>query len=305
MQVRVTGTTRTGEPIDFETTVPEELAVGDSFILGRAGQQERVVISGVRRCLIPEGVSQTIWTVEPHAETKAPYNRSPRAEEFDRAEERLRDTADEELAALGVVRQATEALSWALAQSDMPPAPEGEPLPAAHAVGTALLFLGVMAHRAVRAAMALIAVGYEPEALGLKRLLTEIHARVKTIIEDSSGQHAREWLEGRPPSTPRKLVAKHGDSEVWKLYSESAHADAAAVKSWLLQRGADREWGIIGSPERRPEFANLVIVELAYEVRDIAVALATIRGLQPPALAALNRALNDAEARYLAPEDGE
>ncbi|HST33500.1 MAG TPA: hypothetical protein VLJ80_08275 [Solirubrobacteraceae bacterium] len=91
--------------------------------------------------------------------------------------------------------------------------------------------------------------------------------------------------------------------EVYDLYSESAHADIEGVKSWLLRPDADGQWGVVGSPERRPDFANAIMVEVALEVRDIAVALASIRGLQPPRLAALDRAINDAEDRYLEPED--
>ncbi|HST33499.1 MAG TPA: hypothetical protein VLJ80_08270 [Solirubrobacteraceae bacterium] len=167
MQVRVAGTTRSGERIDFEMDVPEELTVGDSFTVQRAGQPERVVIASAQHAFTPAGITQTIWTVEPHAEWKGPYNPAAGAEQLDRAEERLRVAADEDLAMLGVVRQATDVLSWALAQSDMPPAPQRESVPTDYAVGTALLFLGVIAHRATRATMALLAVGYEPEALSV------------------------------------------------------------------------------------------------------------------------------------------
>lgn len=131
--------------------------------------------------------------------------------------------------------------------------------------------------------MALVAVGYEPEALGLKRLLTEVHSRMKAILEDESGQHAREWLIGPAPSTPRRLVGKHADQEMFDLCSQSAHADAEGVKRWLLAPRGHRESGILGAPDRWPSFISTVMVEFAFEVRDVAVGLASIRSLTPQA----------------------
>jgi hypothetical protein len=127
--------------------------------------------------------------------------------------------------------------------------------------------------------MALVATGYEPETLGLKRLLTETHSRMKAILEDTSGEHARQWLVGPAPSKPRRIVTKHADREIFDLYSRSAHADAEGIKRWLLQPRAANEWGVIGAPDRWPSFISAVMVEFAFEVRDIAVGLASIRNL--------------------------
>jgi hypothetical protein len=229
-------------------------------------------------------------------------NPAPSAAQFDAAEARLRASADSDLPVLAVVRQATDALSWALCQSDLPATNE-EPVPASHLVATALLFLGVMAHRATRAAMALVAVGYEPETLGLKRLLTEAHSRMKAIMDDPSGEHARSWLVGPAPSTAHRLVGKHADRETFDLYSQSAHADAEGIKRWLLAPHGNREWGVIGAPDRWPSFISAVMVEFAFEVRDIAVGLASVRGLIPPGIGELDAAIDAAEKEYLAAED--
>jgi hypothetical protein len=229
-------------------------------------------------------------------------NPAPSAAHFDAAEARLRANVEADLPVLVVVRQATEVLSWALCQSDLPQTDE-DPVPASHLVATAMLFLGVMAHRATRAAIALAAIGYEPETLGLKRLLTEAHSRMKAILDDASGQYAREWLVGPAPSTPHRVVAKHADREMFDLYSRSAHADAEGIKRWLLQPRSSNEWGVVGAPDRWPGFINTVMVEFAFEVRDIAVGLASIRGLTPPGLAALDDAINAAEKQYLVADD--
>jgi hypothetical protein len=229
-------------------------------------------------------------------------NPAPTAVQFDAGEARLRASVERDLPVFAVVRQATDVLSWVLCQSDLPKSDE-DPVPPSHLVGTALLFLGVMAHRATRAAMALVASGYEPETLGLKRLLTEAHSRMKAIVEDESGEHARQWLVGPAPSTPHRLVAKHADRETFDLYSNSAHADAEGVKRWLLQPRDTNEWGVIGAPDRWPAFISIVMVEFAFEVRDIAVGLAAIRDLTPPGLPSLDSAIDAAEKRYLLADD--
>jgi hypothetical protein len=58
-----------------------------------------------------------------------------------------------------------------------------------------------------------ISFGYEPEAHGLKRRLSEASARLGAVINDPSGEHARQWLAGRGPSTPQRIVGKFGSLE--------------------------------------------------------------------------------------------
>ena len=48
-----------------------------------------------------------------------------------------------------------------------------------------------------------------------------------------SGQHAKQWLEGKGPSTPPKIVGKFGNATLWDVYSMSAHADVRGVHQWL------------------------------------------------------------------------
>ena len=45
------------------------------------------------------------------------------------------------------------------------------------------------------------------------------------------------------------------------------------------------------------------MVEFAFEVRDIAVGLASIRDLTPPGLPALDKAIDATEKRYLVADD--
>ena len=229
-------------------------------------------------------------------------NAAPKTGDYEAAETRLRESAETDLPVLAVLREATDALIWSLFQSEMPPHEDSRPVPPEHYVGTALLFLGVMGLRAARATTAVIAAGYESEAFGLKRLLTEIHSRTKAIIEDPSGQHARDWLVGPSPGTPRKLVTKHADQEMFDMYSASAHADAQGVKDWLVQRTGPRDSGISAAPKRRPQFATVILLECAREVRDLAVALASIRSLTPPGISHLDASIDSAEAVYLVPD---
>ena len=138
-------------------------------------------------------------------------NPAPTAADFDAAEARLRASVNSDLPILAVVRQATDVLSWVLCQSDLPKFDE-DPVPASHLVATALLFLGVMAHRATRAAMALAATGYEPETLGLKRLLTEAHSRMKAILEDASAAMNGSRMAGSEYCTSSTRFSASGSS---------------------------------------------------------------------------------------------
>jgi hypothetical protein len=218
------------------------------------------------------------------------------------AEEQLRATSASDLAVLDVVRQATDALMWSLSRSEMAPSEEDPPAPS-HYVGSALFILAVLGLRTTRAIVTLISSGYEPEALGLKRSLTEVHSRVKAIVEDSSGQHARDWLAGPSPSTTRKLIGKHADLSLFDLYSDSTHASFDATKQWLMQSTGEREATLVATPDRWPDLANVLLAECAREVRDLAVVLGSLRGLVPPKLSDLERAIDAAEARWVPEHD--
>ena len=217
---------------------------------------------------------------------------------FQTAEHKFRETADADLEALAVARHATAALAGAVAGTQIEPA--GDPAPPAWYLRSAILNLSVVALRSARGCMILVSSGYEPEAQGLKRRVSEIHSYVSAVLDDTSGQRARQWLEG-PPFKPRKIVGKFGDLSLFDLYSEATHANADAITSWLtvpMPEVHEAHIGLIVVPHRRPEFSNAMLVELSHEVRDFANIMAKSQGRTVPRLADLDSEIIAARDRW-------
>jgi hypothetical protein len=148
----------------------------------------------------------------------------PRPGRFDEWGSALLGRADADLSASRVARSATEALITALAGAEV--VLPGDDPPPSYFMRSAILLLAAIGLRTARACLLVIGAGYEPEAQALKRRLSEIHMRAEAIVTDPSGQHARSWLDGRGPSTPRRLANQFGNLDVWDTYSASGHADA-------------------------------------------------------------------------------
>lgn len=221
---------------------------------------------------------------------------------FREAERHLLESADSDLDALVVARAATAALESGLAGATVEMAPE--PAPPSWYVRAALLSLAVIVMRSARACMLVVSVGYEPEAHGLKRRLSEAHARAMAFVDDRSGQHARDWLEGKGPSTPRRVTGKYGSQQLFDLYSWNAHVEARGLISWLavpLPGAPEHHKGLIVEPHRRVEFANGMLVEVAMEVRDTASVLARSRGGAIGNLGELDAQIDAARRRWHTP----
>lgn len=224
----------------------------------------------------------------------------PHGYSFDGAEAWLRATAPSQLEAIAIAKSATEALAVSLQGASIPEAPD--PAPPSYYAKSALLLLCTLGLRTARAAILVIASGYEPEAHGLKRRLTEIHTRAQAIVDDTSGQHARQWLEGKGPSTPGKVAAKYGTVELWDTYSASTHADARGMHWWLLvpTDNGDQK-GVLVQPHRRPPFGNAILTEIAMETRDLVAVMQAVRGGRVEGLEQLTAVIDEAIDEYYAP----
>ena len=124
-------------------------------------------------------------------------------------------------------------------------------------------------------------MGYAPEAQAYTRLIGEVHNNIGKIINDGSGQYAREWMDvtRSGPSTPRRLAAEVGQLDVWDTQSWAAHADVRFGVNWLSTP----------APEVHPEHENIrvephrtpldepLLVAAAQELRDVAAVLAITR----------------------------
>ena len=197
---------------------------------------------------------------------------------FDQAERKLASTADADLPTIGVLRLATDRLGWVLQHAGFE-ATDEDPPPASYVRAKALLYMGTLAVRAGRAAIAVLRVGYEAEALPYKRVLMELHSRAQRVVDDHSGEYARQWLANRAGKPARSL--RDVPDGLWDVLSNSSHADARAVGNFLA---VSREDGtsLVVLPERRPALSNGTLAMMAGEIRDIAMILARENELDIP-----------------------
>jgi hypothetical protein len=200
--------------------------------------------------------------------------------DFDRAERRLLENATATLPALAVAKHTTEVLAEMIAATTIPPVAEQEP-PSSYYKRVASLQLSVIALRTARACFLVISAGYMPEAQALKRRLSEAHARAQAVAHDESGEHARQWLEGKTPK-PTPIMMKFASEDLWALYSQSTHADARGVHQWLSMRladGSDVRTGLALTP-MRDGLSDAMLTEVAIECRDLALAMAVCHSMQ-------------------------
>ena len=179
----------------------------------------------------------------------------------------MRASGRDELEALEVFRRSTTTLGVVLEGLDIPIQERSATVD----IQSAILNLCVLALRSARAAGVVIRSGYEAEALGLMRRVHEATARVGAVIADDGGQHAREWLEGRGPSTPRRIAGKFGNLAFFDMYSESTHASMTGLLQWVAVELPDGRRMMPIAPMRESSIANTMLVGLAVECRDLAM----------------------------------
>ncbi|CAA9540841.1 MAG: hypothetical protein AVDCRST_MAG91-3843 [uncultured Sphingomonadaceae bacterium] len=192
---------------------------------------------------------------------------------YDAIERHRLEEAAQRLPALALAGRVTDRLAEVLTGAHIP---DPEPPDAMYYRRSAILVMAVLGLRTARACMLVVAHGYWVESHGLKRRLSEAHARLQAIVDDETGQYARQWLEGPPPGEA-KAVHKYGDRDTWGLYSWGAHADARSVHSWLSEEHPRARHALRPLPEHHDSLSNALLVELASELRDIARALAVAR----------------------------
>lgn len=93
----------------------------------------------------------------------------------------------------------------------------------------ACTFIGAHAVRVIRAARAVLASGFESEARALDRILVELMAHRKAILDDSSAGEAVAWLRRKRIHGISKRVGAMGDAELYGNLCVDAHGDPGAV----------------------------------------------------------------------------
>ena len=218
---------------------------------------------------------------------------------FEAAEGRLRESASSDLPALHVLDVASDRLGWVLTRAGSEAVTE-DPPPGSYERAKALLYVGLLAVRIARAAMAVMVNGYEPETLTYKRTLLELHSRARRIVDDQSGEYARQWLKGRAGKPAGNL--RDVPSGMWETLSHSSHADYRAVENFLAVSKSDGT-GLVLLPERRADLANATLATMAGEIRDVAGLIAREHDLAIPDWTELSALVKQTLITHLGDDD--
>lgn len=125
--------------------------------------------------------------------------------------------------------------------------------------------------------MAVVGIGYEPEARVLDRLLIELTTHRDLIQADSSGEEARRWLEGKSSRGITAKVKASAPDDLYGNLSQEAHGDPRPV--WRLYDEASESY-ILG-PHRDPFASRVSLLLYAGAACDQALILARLSGVTP------------------------
>jgi hypothetical protein len=218
---------------------------------------------------------------------------------FSADEEALAADAAGSLHCLDIARLSAATLADALWQMPAPPRPK-EPTGGFYRK-VALLQLGALTVRSTRALAVLVTHGYEAEAHGLKRRLSEVFNRAQVVTADTTGEQARRWLHNEDAGTHGRIAQKVGTHEEWRYFSIGSHAESAGVKFVTSPPGWDLalpdEPLIQLKPDRFPRHANGLLYDAAYQAAGMLGALAEVFGVTVEIPAPLHDGLHAARRR--------
>jgi hypothetical protein len=200
---------------------------------------------------------------------------------FAETEARLSAAAEQELGEpLELAQTAIGYLADGLWQSELG-APATEPPDATYLRQSAIHGLSALGVRTGRALVLLVRCGWEPEAHAPKRRLTEITLRSRAVLEDHSGEAARQWLDGRAPSAGQ-LMSRYDAKRPWNIFSSGAHADPRSLRlimvppPWVDVPHEQRAVQV--TPLRDRRHAEGLLLECAWEAQLLLVALVEALG---------------------------
>jgi hypothetical protein len=154
----------------------------------------------------------------------------------------------------------------------------------------AQVFIGIRTFRVIRAGRAVLAFGYEREAPALDRILVELQAHRREIVDDQSGEEALAWLARERKRDIGKKVSKDAPEDLYDNLSADAHGDPTPVN-----RLRDTSGGVDLSPRRGfPTRASLIEL-YAGMARDQAVLIAGLAGIELRGVEELDRQIIDAK----------
>lgn len=208
--------------------------------------------------------------------------------DFPQREVALIASAEKDLPLLPLARGMVEFTAQLLHQ--VPETDVSDPPTGAQCRKIATYQLAALCLRSSCAVTSLVLSGYETESHALKRRASECVDRVIAITKDTSGEAARQWLEGRGRS-PRSLAQRHGLVEAWDLYSQNTHATSfSVVNLWDPPAHIPVEphhRRLLLAPTRNTFRANALLFDCAYELGLLDAGLAEVYAgaiLIPPTL---------------------
>lgn len=119
----------------------------------------------------------------------------------------------------------------------------------------AYLIMGVRIFRTVRAAMAVLSIGYESEARAHDRVLVELTAHRDALRKDQSGKEGHAWLNGERDRGISKKVSAMGPKD---LYANLSRDPRAVWPLYEAQSGS-----IVMGPQRKPFAARASLLMYA------------------------------------------
>jgi len=100
------------------------------------------------------------------------------------------------------------------------------------------------------------------------------------VVDDLSGEHARDWLAGRPQGKAERLAQRYGRDAELRVLSVLAHADTRALNlvatppGWIGTHPDDGFFNV--RPGRDPRRSELTLYLVAYELASLSAVLAAL-----------------------------
>jgi hypothetical protein len=155
----------------------------------------------------------------------------------------------------------------------------------------AIILLTIRLLRALRAGMAVHAIGWEVEGRSLDRLAAEARARLMQVSDDQTDETGRLWLE-------RKLAEKSSITSALKASAPEldSHADVGGVMRSLAEVDEDTLSGVVRWGPQHTNAARQSLVLLATFAAEAATGLAVEADVPYPERDALARQLSLVQA---------
>jgi hypothetical protein len=152
-----------------------------------------------------------------------------------------------------------------------------------------VLATAIRAYRAARAGIIIVTSGYELEADAMTRLVTELYVQGRRIVDDPSGEEAREWLGLKRRHGIGKRIKEAAGADLYGALSVAAHGDPRGLRQLLGSGTAGdtvAQWG-----PRHSGRHQTVLNQFSIAARDMAVLLEECTGRQHKELELIDRGL--------------